>query len=67
MPKIQELLLDATAKFVQQLALPEQNRKSSNAPWIDFSAKVASEEKDELQQLASAPAIIKYDEKQVLR
>ena len=61
-PKIQETLLEATAKFVQQLDVPEQARKSSEAPWIDFSARVEAEEKDEDKQAASALAIIKFVE-----
>ena len=66
-PKIQETLLEATAKFVQQLDVPEQARKSSDHPWIDFSARADAEEKDEKSRSPPRLPSSNSTKKQVLR
>ncbi len=61
--KIQELLLESTAKYAEQLGLSVDQRTSAEHPWIEFQVTPEEEKKANLDAMKCAPAVINFDEK----
>ena len=61
--KVQELLLDATAKHADQLGLSDEQRTSAEHPWIEFQVTPEEEKTANNDAMKCAPAVIRFDEK----
>ncbi len=62
-PKIRELLVESTAKHVEQLGLSDEQRTSAEHPWIEFQVTPEEEKTANLDAMKCAPAVISFDEK----
>jgi hypothetical protein len=61
--KIQELLVDSTAKHAEQLGLSDEQRTSAEHPWIEFQVTPEEEKTANNDVMKCAPAVIRFDEK----